>query len=65
MSIMVLKESLTSVRIWWMASRMDFRNRPSSVWRHLSARVEGVGLAFLPVTVNQRGGLDGRVVTSR
>lgn len=31
MSIMVLKESLTSVRISWMASLMDFRNNLSWV----------------------------------
>lgn len=59
MSIMVLKESLTSVRIWWMASRMDFRNRPSSVWRHLPAK--GWFYHRLPLTRDA----DGSVVTSR
>lgn len=38
MSIMLLKESLTSVRISWMASLMDFRKNLSSVWRHLRVK---------------------------
>lgn len=44
MSIMVLNESLTSVRISWMASLMDFRKNLSSVWRHLWVK-ECVGLS--------------------
>lgn len=37
MSIMVLKESLTCVRIPWMASLMDVRKSWSSLCRHLRA----------------------------
>lgn len=38
MSIIWLKESLTSVRISWMASFMDLRKYSSSVWRHLRGK---------------------------
>lgn len=38
MSIMLLNESLTSVRISWIASLMDFKKNSSSVWRHLRVK---------------------------
>lgn len=56
MSIMLLKESLTSVRISWMAPLMDFRKNSSSVCRHLKS--EETGHLSAPESTNYKNELN-------